>query len=141
MFFKPILLPLLVQVLVTFLVWVYLYITRLNEISSKNISPQQLASRTKSQSLLLDSANPADNFKNLFEMPVLFYLAVLLSLILFIQDQLLVQLAWVFVILRAIHSLIHCTYNRVMHRFVAYLASCVLLVLMWFRLALYILTQ
>jgi len=93
------------------------------------------------QSLLVDSAGPADNFKNLFEMPVLFFLAVMLSLILLIQDQLLVNLAWGFVILRTIHSLVHCTYNRILHRFTVYVASSLVLVLMWFRLGLYILTQ
>ena len=36
-------------------------------------------------------------------------------------DALLLSLAWSFVALRAVHSLIHCSYNRVMHRFVAYL--------------------
>jgi len=141
MFYKPILLPMLAQVLLIFLVWVYMYITRLREIQRKEISPQQLASRSDGQALLSDSAGPSDNFKNLFEMPVLFFLAVLLSLLLFIQDDLLVELAWGYVILRAIHSVIHCTYNRVLHRFTVYLTSSIVLALMWLRLGLYILTQ
>ncbi|MGH8034763.1 MAG: MAPEG family protein, partial [Lysobacterales bacterium] len=73
--------------------------------------------------------------------PVLFYLAILLSLVLLVQDDLLVQLAWGFVAFRVLHSLVHCTYNRVMHRFLAYLSSCLLLMLMWLRLAAYILAQ
>jgi hypothetical protein len=141
MFYKSILLPLLAQVLLTFLVWIYLYITRLREMSRKNIDPQQLAEAGQKKLLLTDSLGPSDNFQNLFEMPVLFYLAVLLSLVLLIQDEVLVQLAWGFVLLRVIHSLIHCTYNRVLHRFWAYFFSCVLLLLMWLRLAVYILTQ
>jgi hypothetical protein len=40
-----------------------------------------------------------------------------------------------------LHSLVHCTYNRVIHRFTAYLASSLVLMLMWIRLALYVLTQ
>ena len=141
MFYKPILLPMLAQVLLTFLVGIYVYVTRLYEIRQKNIDPQNLAHRTDGQSLLVTSEGPADNFKNLFEMPLLFFLAVLLSLILLIQDDLLVSLAWGFVLLRTIHSLIHCTYNRVMHRFMAYVASSLLLAFMWLRLGLYILTQ
>lgn len=141
MYYQPILLPLLAQVLLTFLVWVYLYVTRFSEISRKGINAQQLSDRSQGQALLKDSAGPADNFKNLFEMPVLFYLAILLSLTLLLQDELLVQLAWGFVILRALHSLVHCTYNRVIHRFTAYLASSLVLILMWIRLALYVLTQ
>jgi hypothetical protein len=141
MFYKPILLPMLAQVLLIFLVWIYMYITRLREIQRKEISPQQLARRSDGQAFLSDSAGPSDNFKNLFEMPTLFFLAVLLSLVLFIQDDLLVKLAWGYVLLRAIHSVIHCTYNRVLHRFTVYFTSSLVLALIWFRLGLYILTQ
>jgi hypothetical protein len=118
-----------------------MYITRLREIQRKDISPQQLARRSDGQTLLSDSAGPSDNFKNMFEMPMLFFLAVLLSLLLFIQDDLLVDLAWGYVILRVIHSVIHCTYNRVLHRFTVYFTSSLVLALIWLRLGLYILTQ
>jgi hypothetical protein len=138
MFYQPILLPMLAQVLLTFLVWIYLYVTRLAEMGRKDIDPQRLASRSAGQALLTESAGPADNFRNLFELPVLFFLAVVLALVLLIQDDLLVQLAWAFVALRAVHSLIHCTYNRVLHRFVAYAASSLVLLLMWVRLGLFI---
>jgi len=139
MFYQPILLPLLAQVTLTFLVWVHLYVTRLTEISRKNIEPQDLARRTGGQTLLVDSAGPSDNFKNLLEMPMLFFIAILLSMMLLLQDMLLVQLAWAYVILRTFHSLIHCTYNKVLHRFTVYIASTLVLILMWLRLALYIL--
>jgi hypothetical protein len=128
----------LAQVGLTFLVWIYLYVTRLAEMGRKDIDPQRLASRSAGQALLTESAGPADNFRNLFELPVLFFLAVVLALVLLIQDDLLVQLAWAFVALRAVHSLIHCTYNRVLHRFVAYAASSLVLLLMWVRLGLFI---
>ncbi len=141
MFYKPILLPLLAQVLLTFMVWVYLYISRIREMKRKHINPQALNVRSKSQELLADSAGPANNFMNLLEMPILFYLAVLLSLILLIQDQVLVTLSWIYVLLRYVHSLIHCTYNKVMHRFQVYFFSCIILLLIWLRLASYILSQ
>jgi len=141
MFYKPILLPLLAQVLLTFIVWIYMYVTRLREIQRKQLSAQQLALRSGARALLTDSAGPAENFRNLFEMPVLFYVAVLLSLVLLIQDQLLVSLAWAYVISRSIHSFVHCTYNRVLHRFTIYVASSLVLTMIWLRLGLYILTQ
>ena len=139
MFYKPLLIPLLALVFLTFVVWVYMYVTRLSEIKRKSIDPQSLDTRVRGQALLTDSPAPADNLKNLFELPVLFYVAVLLALVLMIQDQLLVQLAWGYVALRYVHSLVHCTYNRVMHRFIAYAASCLVLMFMWARLAGYIL--
>ncbi len=139
MFYKPLLIPLLALVFLTFLVWVYMYVTRLREIKGKSIDPQTLDTRVHGQALLTKSAAQADNLKNLFELPVLFYVAVLLTLVLMIQDQLLVQLVWGYVALRYVHSLVHCTYNRVMHRFIAYAASCLVLMIIWARLAAYVL--
>ena len=141
MFFKPIILPMLALVALTFTVWIYMYITRIGEMQRKKISAQKLDTRANAQGLLTESAVVADNLKNLFEMPVLFYAALLLSMVLMIQDPLLVQLAWGFVALRIAHSLVHCTYNRVMHRFLAYATSSLLLMLIWARLAGYILTN
>ena len=139
MFYKPLLIPLLALVFLTFLVWVYMYVTRVREIKRKSIDPQSLDTRVHGQALLTDSGAQADNLKNLFELPVLFYVAVLLTLELMIQDQLLVQLVWSYVALRYVHSLVHCTYNRVMHRFITYAASCLVLMLIWARLAAYVL--
>lgn len=139
MFFKPLLVPLLALVLLTFIVWLYMYATRLKEIRDKAIHPQSLDTRAHGKALLTASVAPADNLQNLFEMPVLFYAAVLLALVLMIQDQIMVGAAWAYVVMRYVHSLVHCTYNRVMHRFTVYVASCIVLVLIWARLAAYIL--
>jgi hypothetical protein len=141
MFYKPILIPLLVQVFLTFSVWAYMYVWRIPEIRRKSIDPQRLQDRAVAHELLPDSANASNNLKNLFELPVLFYAAVLLSLVLLIQDPALVQLAWGFVLLRIVHSAIHCTYNNVTHRFIAYALSSLFLLFMWIRLGAYILTH
>jgi hypothetical protein len=139
MFFKPMLLPLLAQVLLTFAVWFFLFARRIPEIMRKNIDPQDLRDRAQSHELLVESAAASNNLKNLFEMPVLFYAAILLSLVLLIQDMMLVTLAWGFVILRVAHSVIQCSYNNVNHRFAVYFISCLLLLFMWIRLASFIL--
>ena len=141
MFFKPILIPLLAQVLLTFLVWAYLFARRIPEIKSRGIDPQRLHDRAEAHALMPDSASASNNLKNLFELPVLFYAAVLLSLVLMIQDMLLVLLAWGFVATRVVHSIIHCSYNNVNHRFAAYALSCLLLLFIWIWLALYVLTN
>lgn len=139
MYYKPLLIPLLALVFLTFAVWFYMYVTRLKEIKSKSIEPQSLDTRAHSQALLINSAAQADNLKNLLELPVLFYVAILLTLVLMNQDPFMVHLAWGYVALRYVHSLVHCTYNRVLHRFVAYAASCLILLLIWARLLAYIL--
>ena len=58
MFYKPILIPLLVQVLLSFSVWVYLFAWRIPEIKRKRIDPQRLQDRASAHALLPDSANP-----------------------------------------------------------------------------------
>ena len=138
MFFKPMLLPMIAMVVLTFAVWVYMYITRLSEISRKRIHPQELDTHVEGLEKLTDSAGPASNLRNLFELPILFYLAIVVTLVLLIQDSWLIALSWVYVMLRTVHSFIHCTYNNVMHRFTVYAASCVVLFLMWAQLSWYV---
>jgi hypothetical protein len=140
MSFKSILLPLLAQVMLTFAVWTCLYARRIPEILRKGIDPQKLQDRAMAHDLLPVSASASNNLKNLFEMPVLFYVAILVSLALLIQDAILVRLAWGYVVLRTVHSFIHCTYNNVNQRFAVYALSSVLLLLMWLRLASFIVT-
>jgi len=139
MSFNPIILPLLTMVFLTFAVWIYLYALRIPEINRMKIDPDDLQDRAEAHKLLTVSADASNNLKNLFEVPILFYVAALLAIVLLIQDVLLIRLAWGFVILRIVHSAVHCTYNRVMHRFIAYLISCLFLLFMWVRLAMYIL--
>ena len=141
MFYQPLLYALLAQVGLTFLVWIYLYFLRLGKIFRDNIEPQQLAIRSEAQLLMAEVAGPSDNFKNLFEVPVLFYLAITVSLILFIQSPLLDGMAWAYVMLRGIHSLVHITYNRVVHRFIVYFSSTLMLWGMWAYIGWYILTR
>jgi hypothetical protein len=139
MSFNPILLPLLSMVFLTFAVWIYLFALRIPETKQLKIDLDELRDRAKAHQILTVSAAASNNLKNLFELPVLFYLAAMLAMLLLIQDSLLVLLAWGFVIMRIVHSIIQCTYNRVMHRFMAYMISCLFLVFLWIRLASYIL--
>ena len=141
MFYQPLLYALLAQVTLTFLVWVYLYYTRLGKIFSEDIDAQQLSNRVDAQVLMADVAGPSDNFKNLFETPVLFYVAITVSLVLFIQNPLLDSLAWSYVMLRAVHSLVHITYNRVLHRFLVYFSSTLILWAMWAYIGWYIVSR
>ncbi len=134
MYYKPLLLPLLIQVFLTFVIWFKMYVSRVGEMKSKRIHPQRVATREQGRQVLTDSAATADNFMNLFEMPVLFYVAILLALILLVQDPVLVIFSWLYVALRIVHSIIHTTYNTVMHRFWAYALSCGVLLGLWVRL-------
>ena len=134
MYFKPLFIPLLAQVALTFIVMIIMYRKRVTEMTTKRIHPQRTKTRSKSLGVLTDSETAANNYANLFESPVLFYTAILLTLILMVQDSILVILAWTYVGSRVIHSFIHITYNRVMHRFMVFLFSSFVLFAIWVRL-------
>jgi hypothetical protein len=68
---SAILLPCLALVALTAIVWVRLYVDRIGEMRSRRIRAQALAASRDTQALQRVSA--ADNFRNLFEVPVLFY--------------------------------------------------------------------
>lgn len=121
---------LLALVLLTFLVGVRLLFTRVEEMRRKRIHPQA-ASNSLQMAARLENVQAADNFRNLFEVPVLFYALAAVALATQQTPGWLVVGAWAFVALRAVHSLIHCTYNKVMHRLAVFLASFALLVSLW----------
>tara|TARA_X000000368_G_C22840408_1_gene627379 strand:+ start:213 stop:614 length:402 start_codon:yes stop_codon:yes gene_type:complete len=63
----------------------------------------------------------ADNYNHLFEQPIAFYVVTLATALINSIDPLIIQLAWVFVILRIIHSLVQLTFNLVLVRFMIFL--------------------
>ena len=68
-------------------------------------------------------ANPSDNLKNLFEIPVLFYAVSLYLFITAQVDMIYLSAAWAFVGLRVLHSAVHCTINIVIVRFWIYFTA------------------
>ncbi len=78
---------------------------------------------------------PANNLRNLFEMPVLYFALVPLLLVTHQATTAQVALAWAYVALRAAHSFVHVTHGPVVRRFFIYLLSCVTLSAMWIGFA------
>ncbi len=110
------------------MVWVRLYVERIGEMRSRRINPQSIST---SSSQALQHIKASDTFSNLFEVPVLFYVLCISLAVTQTVTPWFIYGAWIFVFLRAAHSYINITYNRVMHRFYAYAASTVLLFVMW----------
>ena len=77
---------------------------------------------------------PNRNFMNLLEVPVLFYFVSIVAFITQKADPVLIALAWSYVGLRVFHSMVHLTYNKVMHRGLVFAASNGVLVVIWVRL-------
>ena len=74
---------------------------------------------------------PNRNYMNLLELPVLFYVVALVVLVVPVHAPGVLPLAWAYVGLRVVHSVIHLTYNHVLHRFAAFAVSNVVLVALW----------
>ena len=125
-----ILLPAAALVLLTAIVWVRMYVVRIGEINEKKLEPQSIRNSVLGGAAF-ERVEAADNFKNLFEVPVLFYALVACLAAWDHVTPLFVAGAWLFVALRALHSFIHCTYNMVMHRFYAYAAGTFVIFALW----------
>lgn len=122
--------PMFAMVLLVLLVWLRLYQTRIGEMKRRRIHPQSVASNAE-MTAKIEDARASDNFRNLFELPVLFHAGCLLALSANQESMALLVLAWSFVALRYLHSYIHCTYNKVMHRFQVYVLGGVCLFAFW----------
>ena len=112
--------PVLALALWTFTIFLVMAFGRL-----KSMENPQDAAHTKD----LKGAMPAwvertgDNYNHLFEQPVAFYVVTLSIALINNFDSLMVQLAWAFVILRIIHSLVQLTFNMVLVRFLLFAAG------------------
>jgi len=73
------------------------------------------------------------NYSNLFEVPILFYAIVAIAIATQHIDETLVVLAWVFVGFRIAHTLIHVSYNNILHRLTVFFAAYVAVGIMWVR--------
>ena len=73
----------------------------------------------------------ARNYSNLLEMPILFYLAGLLSMTLNIVNETIILCAWAYVISRLFHTFVHVVYNNPLHRLMVFTISTVILLVMW----------
>lgn len=113
--------PFFAMVFLTLLVWVYMYIRRISFITSRKLTPKDLIPSAFAQISPPSVSNPSDNLKNLFEIPIIFYALVLYLFITKQVDAVYVSAAWVFVVFRALHSAVHCTFNRIILRFYLYL--------------------
>ena len=79
---------------------------------------------------------PNRNYMNLLELPVLFYVGCLVLYVIGKVDAWGLGLAWLYVALRIAHSLVHLTYNRVIHRMRVFALGYVVLVAFWIRILL-----
>lgn len=129
--------PFLGMMLLTFVVWVVMYVRRLVFLHANKINPQKLTTLERGAAIIPETISyPAHNLRNLFELPVVFYA---LCLYLYVADRVdttYVIAGWVFLVLRIAHSVVHSTVNIVTLRFLIYVAGALTLWFMLLRAAL-----
>src|SRR5687768_7687062 len=125
-----ILLPAVAMAALTGFVWLRMGSDRLREMRERKIHPQKVAT-SKQAAENFQNVQSADHFRNLFEVPVLFYVLCGYLAITNLTSIVLLACAWGFVFLRALHTYIHLTHNTVVRRFQAFVASTIVLYVMW----------
>jgi hypothetical protein len=124
--------PMLGMMLLTAMVWFVMYARRIPAMREARVPAQTYTTSEKVAELLPEAVNnPANNLKNLFELPVLFYGLCLFLYVTGSVDMGYVIAAWVFFAFRVMHSFVQCTSNVVLLRFYLYLAATLAL---WFML-------
>ena len=81
---------------------------------------------------------PNRNYMNLLELPMLFYVVCLILYVIAGATHLAVAIAWTYVALRVLHSLIHLTYNHVIHRLAVFALGSTVLTVLWVLAALHL---
>lgn len=79
-------------------------------------------------------AQVSQHFHNLLELPPLFYVALLTVFVLQQVDAAYLALAWLLVLFRLLHGIVHTTYNNVLHRLSWFLLSVAMLAAIWVRI-------
>jgi len=132
--------PMMAMMFLTFVVWVYMYARRIPFIKTLDLPSGELTPAALAELSPPSVANPSDNLKNLFEVPVLFYALCLYLYATNQVDTLYVAAAWIFVGFRYLHSAMHCTKNIVIVRFGLYFVASAAFFFMFFRAAINMLT-
>jgi hypothetical protein len=115
--------PFYATILLTLVVWVYMYGRRLPFIFSSGMDPKQMTPAELARVSPPQVSNPSDNLKNLFELPTIFYAVVLYLYVTHQVDAIYLWSAWAFFAFRALHSVVHCTFNYIPLRFSLYVIS------------------
>ena len=123
--------PVLALVAWTFVMWFWMYATRIPAIQKANVDMAELSRTGAPLVLPPEVSRIADNYNHLHEQPTIFYAVALTAQLAGATDGLSVGLAWAYVALRVVHSFVQATRNVIPVRFAVFsLGSLVLLALL-----------
>ena len=124
-----VLLPLFVQVLLTFCLYGWMAYHRVSLIRGGAVSPRDVALREPNwPPRVLQISNAVHNQ---LELPLLFYVLTILAIMTRHADVLFVVMAWIFVLSRVAHAYVHVTSNRLQLRGPVFGLGLLVLFLMW----------
>ena len=115
--------PFVATMILTMVVWAYMYGRRLPFIFSNRLDAKQMTPAELARVSPPPVSNPSDNLKNLFELPTVFYAVVLYLYATNQVDTAYVAAAWGFFLFRTMHSAVHCSFNFIPLRFLLYVIS------------------
>ncbi|MBO9500007.1 MAG: MAPEG family protein [Novosphingobium sp.] len=118
-----------------YVVWFWMYVERFRHMRRQPPTTADFASGAAAMDYFEPVEMPANNLRNLFEMPVLYFAIVPLLMFTYHASHIQVALAWSFVALRVVHSLVQIVAKRVPLRFLVYLLSSAVLLAMWIGFA------
>jgi hypothetical protein len=124
-----VLLPLFVQVLLTFAVMFGMMYHRTTALQRGEARFDEIALREPNWPVR--STQFANSFANQFELPLLFYVLTILSIMTHHADIIFVVLAWIFVVMRIAQAVVHVTNNNVPYRGAFYGVGAIVLAIMW----------
>jgi hypothetical protein len=115
------LMPVLALVAWTFVMWAWMYATRIPAMRAAGIDPQEAAtSDALAQRLPPEVRWKADNYNHLHEQPTVFYALMFLAALTGGAEPVALALAWAYVGIRVVHSLVQATVNRIVVRFLIF---------------------
>ena len=126
---SAVLLPVFVQVAMTFLLLMWMGRSRIGSIRAGDVKIRDIALGERNWPSRVTQIQNA--YHNQFELPVLFYILVVLALITRKADMLFVVMSWMFVVSRLVHAAIHTTSNKISQRFMAFVVGVLILAAMW----------
>jgi len=131
--YETILTPVLAMVVWSLVMWLWMYATRIPAMQKAGINAAKMKSKSEMDVLPVEVRRIADNYNHLHEQPTIFYALVVYCHLVGSADPMMIGLAWGYVALRVLHSLIQALWNFIPVRFLVFISSTMILIVMTVR--------
>ena len=127
--YSPLIAPIVALVAWSLVMYIWMYVARIGAMRRGGISAKGMRGTRGLDGIIPDEANwKAHNYAHLMEQPTIFYAIVIALILMGFDAQINVYLAWAYVGLRVVHSLIQATVNIVIYRFIVFTLSSLCLI-------------